>query len=135
VEGLGHYLRLILSMRFFLRVFSFAYPLSLLFMYNYLVFGYVSMKIWVGYVAFMGFLELFLAVFVDRPFSRRAFWWYIFLAVFLEFPYALVVSLTRSYPETVPFIPWVLFWYGSLLLLSYFLIRLTNGRKDYLSLK
>ena len=103
--GLGHYLRLILSMRFFLRVFSFAYPLSLLFMYNYLVFGYVPMKIWVGYVAFMGFLELFLAVFVDRPFSRRLLVVYIFLAVFLEFPYALVVSLTGSYPETVPFSP------------------------------
>ncbi len=84
-------------------------------MCNFFVFEAVSMKLWVGYAFFMELLELFLAVFVDRSFSRYLLKVYVSLAVFLEFPYAMV-SLVRGQGETIYFIPWVSSWHGSLLL-------------------
>ncbi len=131
MEELSYHLRLILSVRLFLRLFSFAYPLYLVFMYNFPVFEAVSMKLWIGYIAFMALFELVLAVFVDRPFSRHLLKIYVFLAVFLEFPYALV-SLSKAYAEMMSFLLLVFLWYGSLLLLLHLLVRSTNNRKTYM---
>ncbi len=125
--------RLLIFLRLFLRLFAFSYPLSLTVMYNFWVFERLPMALWIGYVALMAIFELALGLFAGRPFSKTLLKAYVVLALFLEFPSVLLESaLSGDFSSIAVFLPWVLLWYTSLLLLlSGSLKRSTDGRSPF----
>ncbi|NJE05509.1 hypothetical protein E3E36_05005 [Thermococcus sp. M36] len=120
-----YFFRLLTFLRLSLRLFAFVYPLSLTVMYNFWVFGRLPMGLWTCYVLTMAVWELVLGLFAHKPFSRPLLKAYVVLALFLEFPSALV----GAYLSTVEvFLPWVSLWYGSLLVMG-FLVGKTSGQR------
>ncbi|NJE61858.1 hypothetical protein [Thermococcus sp. 21S7] len=115
------HLRLLLFLRLFMRSFAFAYPLFLTVMYNFWIFGKLPGFAWVGYVVVMAVWELLMGIAGDRLPLKSLLVAYFVLALPLELP---TVLFDGAYFDTVlVFLPWVIFWYGSLLILSLFLIK------------
>ncbi|WP_258083488.1 hypothetical protein [Thermococcus thermotolerans] len=109
-------LRFLISLRLFLRVFAFAYPLFLTVMYNFWIFEKLSAVAWWGYIVFVAAWELLMGVAGDRLPLKSLLTTYVAIALPLEFP---SVFLGGVYVHTaLVFLPWVVLWYGSLLLLT-----------------
>ncbi|NJE30113.1 hypothetical protein E3E38_03490 [Thermococcus sp. 18S1] len=124
-------LRFLIFLRLFLRVFAFAYPLFLTVMYNFWIFEKLPAVAWWGYIAFVAAWELLMGVAVDRLPLKPLLTTYVAIALALEFP---SVFLGGVYLHTaLVFLPWLVLWYGSLLLLSLLSILLwsNEGGVDY----
>ncbi|WP_148258677.1 hypothetical protein [Thermococcus sp. AM4] len=116
-------IRLLIFLRLFIRISAFSYPLLLTVMYNFLIFGKLPGLAWTGYVAFMSGWELLMGVANNRPSLKYLLTVYVVLAVVLEFPGVLLSGI--SLQTVLVFLSWVIFWYGSLLLLGFILIKQT----------
>ncbi|WP_297499864.1 hypothetical protein [Thermococcus sp.] len=77
------------------------------------------MNLWIGYVAFMAFLELALGLFLGGPPSRPVKV-YVALALVMEFPSAL---FGMGISTMAPSLLWASLWYSSLVLMAVLLIR------------
>jgi len=100
-------------LRLFLRFFAFSYPLFLTVMYNFWIFEKLPTVAWWGYIALMAILEIIIASgrLPLKPFLTA----YVVIALVFEFP---SVFFGGVYVHTaLVFLPWVVLWYGSLLLL------------------
>ncbi|WP_297417706.1 hypothetical protein [Thermococcus sp.] len=127
--GRRYSLRLLLFLRFFLRLFAFSYPLSLTVMYNFWVFGRLPMALWIGYVALMVIFELALGLFAGRPFSKILLKAYVVLALFLEFPSAIWEA---DFSTLLSFLLWALLWYGSLVIMAFLVVKTERGELCHL---
>jgi len=115
------YVRLLFLFRFFLRVFSFSYPLFITVMYNFWIFMGVPSKTLVVYISVMGVVELIVVLFWERSWVAILSKVYVVSALIFEFPSAVVGLLAggRTFGY-LPFFGWALLWY-----LPVFLIALT----------
>ncbi|WP_297536129.1 hypothetical protein [Thermococcus sp.] len=105
---------LLLFLRLFLRFFAFSYPLFLTVMYNFWIFERLPTVAWWGYIALMAILEIIIAS--GRLPLKPLLMTYVVTALVFEFP---SVFFDGVYPHTaLVFLPWVILWYGSLLLLT-----------------
>jgi len=120
--------RLLFFLRLFLRVFAFAYPLFLTVMYNFWIFGKLPAAAWWGYVVLMALWEIITAVAGNRLPLKPILTAYVAIALPLEFPSVLLGGVYLS--TALLFMPWLILWYGSLLLLGLLLISLRNSDKD-----
>ncbi|ASJ01489.1 hypothetical protein [Thermococcus gorgonarius] len=119
------YIRLLLLLRLFLRLFAFTYPLLLTVMYNFWVFERLPLALWVVYVVIIALWELLSGIFADRPLPMTLLKAYAALTIFLEFPSVLLSSRLST---AFAFLPWVSLWYGSLMVLA-LLVVLTSRRR------
>ncbi len=114
-------LRFLIFLRLFLRVFAFTYPLFLTVMYNFWIFEKLPAVAWWGYVTIMILGEAILAIAGNRLPLKSLLKAYLVVAFVLEFP---SVFLGGVYIHTaLAFLPWVVLWYGSLVLLVFLSIN------------
>jgi len=119
-----HSLRFLIFLRLFLRIFAFTYPLFLTVMYNFWIFERLPTVAWLGYIALMALLEIALGVAGDHLPLKPLLTVYMVIALVLEFP---SVFFDGVYLHTaLVFLPWVILWYGSLLLLTTLLFSNTG---------
>ena len=115
------YVRLLFLLRLFLRVFVFSYPLFLTVMYNFWVFIRIPSWMLAMYIVLMGTLEVVVLIFSERlAASALLSKIYVMLAVFFEFPSAVVELFAggRTF-EYLPFLVWALPWYLSVFLIAF----------------
>ena len=110
--------RLLIFLRLFMRFFAFAYPLFLTVMYNFWIFRKLSGSAWLGYVVFMAVWELLMGVAGERLPLKRLLMAYMVVALFFEFPSVFLSGI--YFATALIFLPFVVFWYGSLFLLLVF---------------
>jgi len=119
-----HSLRFLIFLRLFLRILAFTYPLFLTVMYNFWIFERLPTVAWWSYVILMALLEITLGVAGDHLPLKPLLMTYVVIALILEFP---SVFFDGVYPHTaLVFLPWVILWYGSLLLLTTLLFSNTG---------
>ncbi|WP_297497419.1 hypothetical protein [Thermococcus sp.] len=112
--------RSLIFLRLFLRIFVFTYPLFMTVMYNFWIFEKLpTIALWV-YIAFMAILEIILGITGDRLPLKHLLTAYALIALPFEFPSVLLSGIW--FTTFLVFLPWVIFWYGSLLLLVIFSI-------------
>ncbi|WP_457742537.1 hypothetical protein [Thermococcus sp.] len=112
-------LRLLIFLRLSLRVFAFAYPLLLTVMYNFWIFEKLPAVAWWGYMAIMALWEVILGVADNRLPLKPLLTAYVTVASILEFPSVLLGGV--YFHTALVFLPWVVLWYGSLVLFAFFL--------------
>ncbi len=115
-------IRSLIFLRLFLRVFAFTYPLFLTVMYNFWIFETLPAIAWWAYTVLMAIWEIIIGIAGDRLPLKHLLTAYVFIALPLEFPGVFLGGIYLS--TSLVFLPWVIFWYGSLLLLSLLLIPL-----------
>ena len=91
-------------------------------MYNFWIFEKLPTVAWWGYIALMFILEIVIAG--GRLSPKPLLMTYVVIALVFEFP---SVFFDGVYPHTaLVFLPWVILWYGSLLLLTTLLFSNTG---------
>lgn len=96
--------------------FAPAYPLFLTVMYNFWIFGKLPSFTLIGYIVVIAAWEFLMGIAGDRLPLRPLLTTYVAITLVFEFP---SVFLSGAYPRTsLVFLPWVVPWYGSLLLLG-----------------
>jgi len=83
-------------------------------MYNFWIFEKLPTVAWWGYIGLMALLEIIIAS--GRLPLKPLLTAYVVTALVLEFPSALLGGVYLH--TALVFLPWVVLWYGSLLLLT-----------------
>lgn len=108
-------IRSLIFLRLFLRIFVFTYPLFMTVMYNFWIFEKLPTIALLSYMVFMAIWEIIIGVAGDRLPLKHLLTAYVLIALPFEFPSVLFSGIWLS--TFLVFLPWVILWYGSLLLL------------------